>query len=127
MHLADIDGVVAAVAERFDPVGLVGGQLGFVAVDAVGVDVLARDDAIARRPADRAPGEGAAEGYAAGGEAVDMRGAHVVVAQSAEGVPALLVGDDEDDIGVFSSRLSLVNVDGLPRHRYGATPLIKYL
>ena len=62
---------------------------------------LARDDAIARGTADRALGEGAAEGHAAGGEPVDMRGVHVVVAQAAQGVPALLVRDDEDDIGLF--------------------------
>ena len=51
VHFADIDGVVTAVAQPLDPVGLAGREPGFVVFDAVGVDVLARDDAVARRAA----------------------------------------------------------------------------
>lgn len=99
MHLADVDGVVAAVPKLLNPVGLVGRQPRLVAVNAVGVDVLARDDAVARRAANGSLHKGATERHAASGQTVNVRGDNVVVAQAAERVPALLVGDDQDDIG----------------------------
>ena len=99
MHLADIHGVIAALAQPGDPVGILGLQPGLIAVNAVRVDVLARDDAVARGTANSPLGESTAEGYAAGGQAVDIRRDHVVVTQAAERIPTLLVGDDQDDIG----------------------------
>lgn len=48
--LADIDRVITAVPELLDPVRLLGRQPGLVAVNAVRMHVLARDDAIAKRP-----------------------------------------------------------------------------
>ena len=50
MHLADIDRVITAVPELLDRVRLLGRQPGLVAVNAVRMHVLARDDAIAKRP-----------------------------------------------------------------------------
>ena len=50
VHLADIDRVITAVPELLDPVRLLGRQPGIVAVNAVRMHVLARDDAIAKRP-----------------------------------------------------------------------------
>ena len=99
VHFADVDRVVAAVPELLDPVGLFGRQPHLVAVNAVGVDVLARDNAVARRTADRPLHKGATERHATGGQPVNVRGDDVVVTQAAERVPALLVGDDQDDVG----------------------------
>ena len=50
VHLADIDRVITAVPELLDPVRLLGRQPSLVAVNAVRMHVLARDDAIANRP-----------------------------------------------------------------------------
>ncbi len=99
VHFADVDCVVAAVLELLDPVGLFGRQPRLVAVNAVGVDVLARNDAVARWTANGPLHKGATERHATGGQPINVRGADVVVAQAAERVPALLVGDHQDDIG----------------------------
>ncbi len=50
VHLADIDRVITAVPELLNPVRLLGRQPNLVAVNAVRMHVLARDDAIANRP-----------------------------------------------------------------------------
>jgi len=71
----------------------------------VGVDVLARDHAVARRAANGPLHKGAAEGHAAGGQTVNVRGDDVVVTQAAERIPALLVGDDQDAVGGTMLRL----------------------
>ena len=69
--------------------------------DAVGVDVLARDDAVARGAANRPLGKGVRKGDAPACEPVQVGRDHVFEAQKAQGIPALLVRDDEDDIGLF--------------------------
>jgi ABC-type uncharacterized transport system YnjBCD ATPase subunit len=43
---------------------------------------------------------GVSEGDAAAGEAVDVGGDDVFKTQTGQGVPALLVGHDEDDVGL---------------------------
>ena len=61
MHLADVDGMIAAGTKPFDPIRLVRRQPRFIFIDAVCVDILARDNAVARRSADGALSEGPAE------------------------------------------------------------------
>ena len=72
MHLADVDGMVTAVSQLLDPVGLIGRQPGFVTVDSVCVDVLARNDAVSGGATDGALNERVIEGDAAVCETIDV-------------------------------------------------------
>ena len=95
VHLADVDRAVAAVPHVLDPVGLLRCQPGLVALDAVGVHVLPRDDAGARRAAHGPLHKGAAEGDTARRQLIQVGGDHLLVPQAAQTVPALLVRHDQ--------------------------------
>ena len=90
-----VAGFVEGVAEDGDVLG----EVDFVFEDLVAALAAAGDHAGAGGHADGGGGVGAGETDAAGGEGVEMRGADGGVAGAAEGVPALLVGGDEEKVG----------------------------
>ena len=73
-------------------------EVDFVFEDLVPALAAAGDHGGARGHADRVAGIGAAEADAAGGQGVEMGRADGGVAGAAEGVPALLVGGDEEEV-----------------------------
>jgi hypothetical protein len=100
-EFADEPGVVAGGAEQ-ERVGLgpSGGRQGALKVaHAVAAQVLAGKDGSAADGADRGGDEVVLEKSAARGEGVEMRGLQGGVADAAEGVPALIVGEDEEEVG----------------------------
>ena len=85
---------VQGVAEDGDVLA----EVDFVFEDLVPALAAAGDHAGAGRHADGGTGVGAAETDAAGGKGVEMGRADGGVAGAAEGVPALLVGGDEEEV-----------------------------
>ena len=75
------------------------GEVDFVFEDLVSALAAAGDHAGAGGHADGGAGVGAAETDAAGGEGVEVGRADGGVAGAAEGVPTLLVGGDEEEVG----------------------------
>ena len=67
--------------------------------EAVRALVLAGQDRRARRRADRRGDEGVVEAHALGGQRFEVRGAQASVADAAQAVPALVVGDDDEQVG----------------------------
>ena len=120
MPFAEGAGVVAGLAQ----VGGVGdevvGQFGEVAdvalevgEQAVAVRHEAGEDGAARRRADGGGRVGLGEEHALGGETVDVGRAAHGVAVAAQGVEALLVAEEEEDVGLFvHDRADLVGLGG---------------
>ena len=107
-----VAGFVEGVAEDGDVLG----EVDFVLEDLVAALAAAGDHAGAGGHADGGGGVGAGEADAAGGKGVEMGGANGGVAGAAEGVPALLVGGDEKEVGGLGHGNSLrgeaVGVEG---------------
>ena len=104
VEFPDAGGAVAGFAEQhrqaLDAVeGLKVMVVMLEAIHAVAVIVLAGEDDGARRAAARGGAEGVGEARAVGGEGVEVRGLDDRVAVAAEGVEAMVVGDDHDDVG----------------------------
>ena len=103
MEFADAGGAVAGFAEQhrqaLDAVeGLKVMVVVLEAIHAVAVIVLAGEDDGARRTAARGRAEGVCKARAIGGERVEVRGLDHRVAVAAEGVEAVVVGDDHHDV-----------------------------
>ncbi len=99
MPLADVGGLVAPLGE---PVGdglLVHGQVDVVTPAAGGFGVLSRLQRRARRSADRLTGECVLEARALLGHLVEVGGDGKLLPVAAAGVPPLLVGKEEHEIG----------------------------
>ena len=96
VHLADVDTIVAALCQLLDPgvAPLVG-----VLEDAGGMRVVAGKEAGPRWGAGRGGAEAVGKGHALVHQAVEVGRVHVGVTQRADRVIALLVGDDQDDVG----------------------------
>ncbi len=84
----------------------------------VGVD--AGEVAGARRAAERRGDEGAGEAHAAGGQAVEPRGLDPGVAGAAQGVGAMLVGQDEDEVGAGATAVGPAAQERQARQGQGA-------
>ena len=97
VHLAHVDAVIARVVEILDPVAMIGPVV--EAVSAGVVPVHARKDRRARGHTRRARTKGVAEGQPLPDQPILRRRGHIVVSPGADGVEALLVGHDQDDIG----------------------------
>jgi hypothetical protein len=95
VHLADVHAVVALVGQRAHPGGLPGLE---VAEHLAAMRVLAREEAGAGAHAHRRGDETLGEGRAFGGQAIEMRRVHPRRTQRADGVGALLIGHDQDDV-----------------------------
>ena len=98
VHLADVHRAVARLLQQPDPridPALV------VAEDAVGVRICPREQRGSRRAARGRGHVHLLEGGALVHQPVEVGRVHPRAAQGPDGVDALLVGDDEDDIGVF--------------------------
>ena len=96
---AEEGGGVADFVEGVAEDGDVLGEVDFVFEDLVPALAAAGDHGGAGGHADGGAGVGAGEADAAGGKGVEMGGADGGVAGAAEGVPALLVGGDEEEVG----------------------------
>ena len=100
VHLAHVHGAVAGVGQLLHP-GVRPALV--VAEHAVGVGIQPGEQAGAGGCAGGCGHEHAAEGGAFAHEVVEVRGDHVGEAAGGDGVEALLVGDDEDDIRLVHS------------------------
>ena len=96
MHLPDIDGVIAGGLEVLNP-----GVTPSVSVleDTVGVRIEAREEARATRSAGGRRNKTVAKRDTLTDQPVQIRRIHVRKPDGVDGVKALLVGEDEDDIG----------------------------
>ena len=97
--LAEEGGGVADVMQGVTQDGDVFAEVDFVLENLVPALAAAGDHAGAGGHADGSAGVGAAEADAAGGQRVEVGRADGGVASAAEGVPALLVGGDEEEVG----------------------------
>ena len=104
MGFADEAGLVTGIAEALGEAGLGGDRALDPAVghDAVLVGGFAADHGGARGQADRAIGGGLGEANAAIAEPIQVRRPTMLVTSGGDGVPALLVGADENDVGLFA-------------------------
>ncbi len=111
MPLAHQGGGVAARLEQRDDGRLVRGQPHLVPDDAghrqrlanadgVAARVAARVQRVPRRRAHRRRGVGAPEEHALPGEVVEVRRLVIGIAVDAQVAPALVVGEDEEDVGL---------------------------
>ena len=112
VHLADVDAEIAAVGQVLHPVAMLGP--GIEAVRPGGVGVHPGEDGGARGHASGARTEGLPEGGTCRRQAVHGGGGHVIVAPGSDGVEALLVGHDEDDVRLLGHAFPYlaVNTDG---------------
>lgn len=99
MHLADIDAPIAMLGQVLDPVAMFGPPM--ETVDAGIMGVHAGEDG-------RPGGDTCcprticlAKGNAFTGQPVNIGGDHMVISPGRDGIKALLVGYDKDDIGFF--------------------------
>ena len=104
MKFSDAGGAVAGVGEQDGQAlhaveGLKVMLVVLQAIHAIAVVLLAREDDGPRRAAARGGAEGVREARAIGREGVEMRRLDHGVAIGAEGVEAMIVGDDQYDIG----------------------------
>src|SRR5262249_18764159 len=96
--LADVGRGISRSLERSRIAGQVVGVLGEVVAHAVRVRIDAAEEARAARRAERIGHERVREPYALVGDAVHVRRFEIAVSGAAQAVPALIVGNDEDDI-----------------------------
>jgi hypothetical protein len=99
VHFADIDAPVAVVGQVLHPIAVIA-----PVVEAVGPGIVAvhpREDGSPAGNAGRAGTIGLTEGDPFRGEAVQMGGDHLTVAPGSQGVKALLVGHNQNDVGTF--------------------------
>ena len=101
--LAEEGGGVADVMQGVTQDWDVFAEVDFVFEDLVPALAAAGDHAGAGGHADGSAGVGAAEADAAGGQRVEVGRADGGVASAAEGVPALLVGGDEEEVWVVGA------------------------
>ncbi len=101
MQLAGEPAEVAGVGEDASDEGLVGGHGLAVLAGAGGAGVAAGEEAGAAGGADGALAIGVLEERAALGEAVDVGGGDEVIAVAPEGVEALLIRADPEDVGAI--------------------------
>ena len=98
--LADHGGLVAGALEFLGDVIALGVERLFEGVDAVLVAVLAGEDGGAAGRADRVGAEAVGEAHAAVGDAVDVRRLVDAAAVGGDGVGGVVVGHDEEDVGL---------------------------
>lgn len=96
---SEVGGGVSGLLKLSGESGEVFGVFGEIIDDAVGVGVEAAEDGGAAGGAQGGSAEVVFEEDAFIGEAVDIGGGEVGVTGAAEGVPALVVGEDEDHVG----------------------------
>ena len=98
VHLADVDALVSAGRKVFDPrmVPLIG-----VSQDTGRVRVVAREQTGPRWRTGRRRDVAVGERHTFIRQAINVRRIDIVVAMRGDGVEALLVGDDEDDVGAI--------------------------
>ena len=97
VHLAHIDAVISTFIEVLYPIAVVG-----PVVKTVGAGIVRIHAGKNRRPrchAGRARTEGVAKRKPLSGQTIHRRRAHIIAAPSADGIKALLVSHDQDDIG----------------------------
>ena len=105
MPLADVSGVIAGVAEIMRQRAALARQGNAIAVAAGFGGVHPRLKAGARRTANRLAGDRVVDVRARAGQPVEVGRQVQRVAMNAGRVPALLVGEEDDDVGAFSSHL----------------------
>ncbi len=113
VHLADVDAPVAAVGQILHPVAMIG-----PVVEAVGprvVGVHAGEDGGAAGNAGCARTIGLAERDALPGDAIHVWRDHVVVTPAGDGIEALLVGHDQDNVRFFWQHNGNPNLNDGPR------------
>ena len=98
VHFTDVDGVVAGLGQRRNPTALPG--IGILE-DAGGVRVVASKETGSGRGAGGGGDVALVEGDAFLHQSIEIGRVDVIVAGRADGVEALLVGDDEYDVGSF--------------------------
>ena len=97
MHLADIDAAVAAVGQILYPIAVPGPL-----VKAIGPCIVGVHTGESGRPRSHASGprtKGLAERSTRLGQTVHMRGDHMIAIPGANGIKALLVGHNKNDMG----------------------------
>ena len=105
MVLAGESDRVARILERLDEGVLGGGDFAFLLVVKAPVlgGVFSREETGATRTAEHRHGEGVLEFRPLLRQRVDMGRFHDGIAIAAQGIPSLIIGHDDDDIGTVGS------------------------